>query len=330
MIHNTALRNNFPVRVCITRPIPEPGPAILMERGLDVWVRERCVPPDEDELAGLAGEFQILITLLTDPVTERVLSSGIRMVAQMAGGYDNIDLPAATRHRVVVTNTPDALTESTAELTWALILAVARHIVIADQYTRQGRFKAWDATAFLGAELSGKSMGILGAGRIGTRVGEIACAFRMSLLYYDLVPSERLDSLGARHVSLTEVLREADVLSLHLPLTPETKALIGEKELRLMKPSAIIVNAARGSIVDEDALVKALKEGWIAGAGFDVYEKEPKVHPDLLGMSNVVLLPHIGSATREARSAMSRAVAENVLAFVEGRRPPNILNPEVL
>jgi len=330
LILGASLRNNFPVRVCITRPIPDPGPLILAERGLEVSVRETDAPPDEEELARLAVEFPILVTMLTDPVTERVLSSGVRMVAQMAVGYDNIDLLAATRHRVPVTNTPGVLTEATAELTWALILATARHIVIADQYTRQGRFRVWEPNAFLGTELAGKTLGILGAGRIGTRVGEIAHAFGMKLIYLDLLPSERLDSLGGRRAGLEEVLREADVLSLHLPLTRETRGLIGEKELRLMKPSAILVNAARGPIVDEGALVRALKEGWIAGAGLDVYENEPKVHPDLPGLSNVVLLPHIGSATREARSAMSKAVAENVIAFIDGRRPPNILNPEVL
>jgi glyoxylate reductase len=324
------LRNNLSVRVCITRPIPDPGPSLLAEKGLEVSVRDTNVPPEEDELARLAGEFPVLVTLLTDPVTERVLSSGVRLVAQLAVGHDNVDIAAATRHGVAVTNTPGVLTEATAELTWALILAVARHVVASDQYTREGSFRAWGATLFLGPELAGKTLGILGAGRIGTRVGEIAHAFDMKVIYLDLVPSERLDSIGGRRADLHEILREADVVSVHLPLTSETSRLIGEKELRLMKPTAVIVNTARGPILDESALARALKEGWIAGAGLDVYENEPRVHPDLPGLDSVVLLPHIGSATREARSAMSRAVAENVVAFVDGQKPPNILNPEVL
>jgi len=318
------------VRVCITRPIPDPGPSLLAEKGLEVSVRDADVPPEEDELARLAGEFPVLVTLLTDPVTERVLSSGVRMIAQMSAGHDNIDLPSATKHRVIVTNTPGVLTEATAELTWALILAVARHIVPSDSYTRQGHFRAWGPSLFLGTELAGKTMGILGAGRIGTRVGEIAHVFGMKVIYLDLVPSERLESLGGRRAGLHEILREADVVSVHLPLTGETRGLIGEKELRLMKPTALIVNTARGPILDENALARALTEGWIAGAGLGVYENEPRIHPDLPDLDNVVLLPHIGSGTREARGAMSRAVAENIVAFVDGQKPPNILNPEVM
>lgn len=318
------------MRVCITRPIPDPGPSLLAEKGLEVSVRDADVPPGEDELARLAGEFPVLVTLLTDPVTERVLSSGVRMIAQMSAGHDNIDLPSATKHRVIVTNTPGVLTEATAELTWALILAVARHIVPSDSYTRQGHFRAWGPSLFLGTELAGKTMGILGAGRIGTRVGEIAHVFGMKVIYLDLVPSERLESLGGRRAGLHEILREADVVSVHLPLTGETRGLIGEKELRLMKPTALIVNTARGPILDENALARALTEGWIAGAGLDVYENEPRIHPDLPDLDNVVLLPHIGSGTREARGAMSRAVAENIVAFVDGQKPPNILNPEVM
>lgn len=330
MILNCKLRDNFPVRVCVTRPIPESGLSLLADKGVEVSVREADVPPDENELARLAGEFPVLVTLLTDPVTERVLSSGVRLIAQLAAGYDNVDMAAATRHRVAITNTPGVLTEATAELTWTLILAVARHIVASDQYTRNGRFRAWGATLFLGTELAGKTLGILGTGRIGTRVGEIAHAFGMKVIYFDLLPSESLDSLGGRRASLQEVLREADVVSVHLPLTHETRGLIGEEELRQMKPTAILVNTARGPILDERALARALKEGRIAGAGLDVYEDEPRIHPDLPGLDSVVLLPHIGSATHEARNAMSIAVAENIIAFVDGRRPPNILNPEVL
>ncbi len=318
------------MKVCVTRPIPEYGPSLLADEGFEVSVRQDEFPPTESELAQLATEFPVLITLLTDPVTERVLSSGVRMIAQMSAGHDNIDLPSATRHRVVVTNTPGVLTEAVAELTWALVLSVARHIVPSDSYTRQGRFRTWRPNIFLGTELAGKTIGILGAGRIGTRVGEIASAFRMRIVYFDLVPSERLDSLGGARVSLEEILREADVVSLHLPLTPQTRGLIGDSELRLMKPTAILINTARGPILDESALASALREGRLAGAGLDVYQDEPRVNPDLLGLDNVVLLPHIGSATREARQAMSMAVAENIVAFARGEVPPNILNPEAL
>ncbi len=293
-------------------------------------MRQDELPPSEAELAQLASEFPVLLTLLTDPVTERVLSAGVRMIAQMSAGHDNIDLPAANRHRVLVANTPGVLTEAVAELTWALILSVARRIVPSDSYTRQGRFKAWGATLFLGTELAGKTIGILGAGRIGTRVGEIARAFSMRVLYFDRVPSGRLDAIGAKRAELGEVLREADVLSLHLPLTHETRGLIGDAELGMMKPTAILINTARGPVVDESALVAALREGRLAGAGLDVYEDEPRINPGLVGLENVVLLPHIGSATRETRQAMAVTAAENIIAFARGEVPRNALNPEVI
>ncbi|MGB9589293.1 MAG: 2-hydroxyacid dehydrogenase, partial [Candidatus Hydrothermia bacterium] len=315
---------------CVSRPIPESGLSMLVDRGFHVTVRRDELPPSEGELVQMASEFPILVTLLSDPVTERVISAGVRMIAQMSAGYDNIDLAAATKHGVLVTNTPGVLTDAVAELTWALILAVARHIVVADSYTRRGCFKAWGPTLFLGTELYGKTIGILGAGRIGTRVGEIAHAFSMRILYFDRMPSERLNSLGGRQVDLQTLLQEADIVSLHLPLNYETRGLMGADEIRLMKPTAILVNTARGPILDESALASALREGRLAGAGLDVYEKEPQVHPDLLCLENVVLLPHIGSATCEARQAMSRVIAENIIAFAAGHKPPNALNPEVI
>jgi len=302
----------------------------MREAGLAVRVRDEELPPTREELQGFAADFPVLVTLLTDPVDESVLCRGVKLVAQHAVGYDNIDLIAATRHRVAVTNTPGVLTQATAELTWALILAVTRKIVQADSFTRQGRFRAWDAMGFLGMELAGKTLGIVGAGRIGSRVGHTGACMGMRVLYHDLGDCESLDEAGGRRVGLPELLRESDVVSVHLPLNDSTRGMFSCQMIRKMKVGAFLVNTSRGPVVDEEALVTALREGRLAGAGLDVYEREPEIHPGLLEMDNVVLLPHIGSATREARGAMSRAVAENVIAFMKGQKPLNILNPEVL
>ncbi len=295
----------------------------MAEAGLEVRVRREPLPPSEEELVRAAEEHEVLVTLLTDRVSRRVLEAGVKMVANYAVGYDNIDTEAARELGVVVTNTPGVLTEATAELTWALILSVARRVVEADRFTRLGHFKAWGATLFLGTELRGKTLGIVGAGRIGSRVGEIGVAFGMRILYFDRKPSETLEKLGAKRVSLQELLEASDIISAHLPLTSETLHLLDREAFERVKPGAIFVNTARGKVVDEEALVWALKSGRLAGAGLDVYYNEPEIHPELLSMPNVVLLPHIGSATREAREAMALAVAENVIAFSQGQEPPN-------
>jgi glyoxylate reductase len=242
----------------------------------------------------------------------------------------------ATRLGIYVTNTPGVLTEATAELTWALILAVARRIVEADTFVRWGEWwrtkTGWHPHMMLGLELKGKTLGIVGLGRIGSRVAEIGKAFGMKIIYYDLSRNEALEKqLSVEYRDLDTLLQEADIVSIHVPLTKETYHLINEEKLRKMKRTALLINTARGAVIDINALVKALSEGWIAGVGLDVFEQEPLPpnHP-LTAFKNAVLVPHIGSATYDARHAMAELVAENLIAFYEGREPPTLVNKDVL
>jgi len=328
-------------RIYVTRKLPGPCfKRMLEEFDATVWPEWRH-PPYEVLLEEAEKGYWGFVTLLTDRVDCRFISkaaaNGTRIISQYAVGYDNIDVECATKHGVYVTNTPNVLTQATAELTWALILAAARHLVRADRYVRSGEWyrsgTGWHPELFLGMELRGKTLGIVGFGRIGRAVARIGSkGFGMSVLYYSRrrAPREVEDEIGAKYVSLETLLQNADVVSIHVPLTPETRGLIGERELRMMKPTAILVNTARGAVVDPDALVKALREGWIAAAGLDVFHEEP-LPPDhpLTRLDNVVLAPHIGSATYEARQAMTCAVLENLLAFKAGKVPPNLVNPEV-
>lgn len=304
---------------------------------VEVW--DRYHHPPYEVLLEKVKEVDALVSLLTDKIDCNLLSSSprLRIVAQYAVGFDNIDVGCATRLGIYVTNTPGVLTESTAELTWALILAVARRIVESDVFVRWGEWArsrtAWHPKMMLGVELKGKVLGVIGMGRIGTRVAEIgAQGFGMKVIYYDVTRNlEAERKLGVEFRELTDLLREADIVTIHVPLTPQTRHLINEERLKLMKRTAILVNTARGAIVDTNALVKALREGWIAGAGLDVFEEEPlnPNHP-LTALKNAVLVPHIGSATYEARHAMAEAVAENLIAFYEGKIPPNLVNKEVI
>jgi glyoxylate reductase len=304
---------------------------------VEVW--DRYHHPPYDVLLKKVKEVDALVSLLTDRVDCNLLSSSprLRIVAQYAVGFDNIDVECATKLGIYVTNTPGVLTESTAELTWALILAVARRIVESDVFVRWGEWfrsrTAWHPKMMLGMELKGKVLGVVGMGRIGMRVAEIGVqGFGMKVVYYDVARNvEAEKKLGAEFRELPDLLKEADIVTVHVPLTPQTKHLINEERLKLMKKSAILVNTARGAIVDTVALAKALREGWIAGAGIDVFEEEPlnPNHP-LTALKNAVLVPHIGSATYEARHAMAEAVAENLIAFYEGKVPPNLVNREVV
>ena len=325
-------------RVFVTREV-FPEAIKLLEQYYEVDVWDRFQPPPYEVLLREAKRSDALYTLLSDRIDCRLLEESqprLRIVAQMAVGYDNIDVECATRLGVYVTNTPGVLTEATAELTWALILAAARRIVEADHYVRWGEWgrtrTGWHPMMLLGVELQGKTLGVLGMGRIGTRVAEIGKAFGMKIIYHNRRRRpEAEERLGARWVTLEELLRESDVLTIHVPLTPETRHMIGERELRMMKPTAILVNVARGAVVDTEALVKALREGWIAAAALDVFEEEPlpENHP-LTAFKNVVLAPHIGSATRETRLRMAMMAAENLAAFARGEVPPNLVNPEVV
>ena len=310
--------------------------SILISRGLssealvlvpkDVAVdlngHERSLSP-KDLLSRLRGK-QGLICQITDLIDDEVLSTpGLQVVANVAVGFNNIDVAAAKRRGVVVTNTPDVLTETTADFAWALLMAAARRVVEADRYARSGQWTAWKWDLLWGADVHGKTLGIIGFGRIGRAVARRSLGFGMRVLYYDAVRSsaENERELNATYVDRDTLLRESDFVSLHVLLSAETRHLIDERALRGMKKTAILVNAARGPIVDEAALVRALTEGWIAGAGLDVFEEEPTIHPGLPPLENVVMAPHIASASFDTRVAMSTLAVKNCLAVLEGKPP---------
>ena len=275
-----------------------------------------------DLIARLRGK-QGLICQITDLIDDEVLAAApeLKVISNIAVGYNNIDLTAARRRGVVVTNTPDVLTETTADFAWALLMAAARRVVEADAYARSGRWQRWQWDLLWGQDVHGKTLGVLGFGRIGRAVARRALGFNMRVLYHDAVrPSADVErELRASYADMDTVLKEADFVTLHTPLLPETRHLIGERALRLMKKSAVLVNAARGPIVDEAALVRALQERWIAAAGIDVFEEEPKIHPGLIPLDNVVLAPHIASASFDTRVAMATLAVRNCLAVLEGK-----------
>jgi glyoxylate reductase len=273
-----------------------------------------------------------LLTLIRDRVDAELLEQlpGLRAIANYGVGYDNIDVVAATRRGIVVTNTPDVLTAATADLAFALILACTRRVGAGERLVRSGEFTGWDPQMLLGLELEGATLGLLGVGRIGLAVARRATGFGMRLLHFSRHQSPAAEVLGSKRVELDELLAEADVVSIHVALNQQTRHLVDAAALRRMKPTAYLVNTARGPIVDEAALARALREGTIAGAGLDVYEREPQVEPALLELENVVLLPHLGSATTKARSEMARVAATNLVAALAGEQPPNPVNPEVL
>ena len=280
--------------------------------------------PKAEFLARLRGKDGLICHIIST-IDDEVLAAAptLKVVANVAVGYNNIDVAAARRRGVVVTNTPDVLTETTADFAWALLMAAARRVVEADQFARSGQWQRWQWDLLWGADVHGKTLGILGFGRIGRAVGRRAAGFSMRVLYHDAVrPEPAVErELRATYAEPDAILREADFVSLHTPLLPETRHLVNERTLRLMKKTAILVNAARGPIVDEAALVRALKEGWIAGAGIDVFEEEPKIHPGLLPLPNVVLAPHIASASRDTRIAMASLAVRNCLAVLDGKPP---------
>jgi len=250
----------------------------------------------------------------------------LKIISCCAVGHDNVDLTEATRRKIVVTNTPDVLTDACADLTWALILGVARRIVEGDQFARSGKWRGWPPTLLLGVDLAGKTLGIVGAGRIGTAVARRALGFSMHIVYFARNAKPDMETLGGKRVSFDEILRLSDFLCVHVPLTPQTRHLFGESEFRKMKPTAYFINMARGSVHDEAALTQALKEGRIAGAGLDVYEHEPEILSELVTLPNTLLLPHLGSATIETRCRMSILAVENLLAMLEGQFCPNVVN----
>jgi lactate dehydrogenase-like 2-hydroxyacid dehydrogenase len=319
------------MKVFVTRRIPEAG-LNLLEREFEVVTNPYDRVLSKKEIVeGLRGKDGLLC-LLSDQIDRDVINSepNLKMIANYAVGYNNIDVEAATEKGIPVSNTPGVLTDATAEMAWALLFAVARRIVEGDRFTRAGRFKGWSPTLMLGQDISNRTLGVIGAGRIGTAFALKSKGFNMNVLYVDIQVNEKLEEeLGAKKVELDELLKESDYISLHVPLLPSTHHLIGEKELKMMKKNAVFINTSRGPVVDEKALVKALKEQWIFGAGLDVYEHEPSIEKELLKLDNVVLQPHSASATFDTRTKMAVMAAENMIEGLKGRRPPNCINPEV-
>ena len=318
-------------RVLLMHPILDPGPAILAEAA-EVIAYPAGRPLDEASIRQAAEGCVGIVSQLMDPIRETVLSTpGLKIVSNVAVGFDNIDIPAATAHKVMVTNTPGVLDDATADFAFTLLMATARRIVEADNFTRQGRFKGWSIDMMLGADVFGATLGLVGIGRIGRGVAHRAKGFNMRVLYYDPhpLPPDAEQQLGATRVDLGRLLAESDFVSVHVPLTQETHHMLSTAQFEQMKRSAILINTSRGPVVDEAALVTALTARKIAGVGMDVYEREPAVHPGLIPMPNVVLAPHIASATTRTRSEMSAMAARNMATAARGGRPPNLVNPEV-
>jgi glyoxylate reductase len=312
-------------------PILDPGPAILAEAA-EVVTYPPDRPLDEANIREAAEGCVGIVSQLMDPIRETVLSTpGMKIVSNVAVGYDNIDVAAATAHKVMVTNTPGVLDDATADFAFTLIMATARRIVEADSFTRQGRFRGWAIDMMLGADVYGATLGLIGVGRIGRGVAHRAKGFNMRVLYYDPnpLPPDAEQQLGAARVGIGRLLAESDFVSVHVPLTQETHHLLSTPQFDQMKRTAILINTSRGPVIDEAALVQALQTKKIAGAGLDVYEREPAVHPGLIPMPNVILAPHIASATVRTRSEMSAMAARNMATAVRGGRPPNLINPEV-
>lgn len=319
-------------KVYVPRMIPEEG-IELLKKYCEVEINPEDRPLKREELLDVIKDKDAVVTPLDEKVDAEFFDSAknLKIVANYAVGFDNIDLKEATKRKIYVTNTPDVLTNATAELAWALLFAAARRVIEADKFTREGKFTGWAPNLFLGKAVTGKTLGVIGAGRIGQAFAKMSKGFDMKILYTENTPKEEFEKeTGAKYVDLETLLKESDFVSLHVPLTPHTRHLIGEKELKLMKKTAILINTARGPVVDEKALVNALKNKDIYAAGLDVYEKEPEITEELKALDNVVILPHIGSATDEARRDMAVLVAQNIIDVIEGRTPRTLVNKDIL
>ncbi len=321
------------MKVQVTGNLPDDLLAPIVKK-FDTSLHPHDRPMEYEALLAVMGDKQGLLCMITDRVDQALLAQAprLRIVANFGVGYNNIDVEAATARGILVTNTPGVLTDATADLTMALVLAVGRRVVESDIHTRAGNFNFWSPYYFLGHEISGKTLGIIGMGRIGQAVAHRAAGFNMPVLYNSRhrVTPELEEKLNARSTDLKSLLQESDFVSLHVPLTAETRHMIGPWELSLMKPGAFLINTSRGPVLDEQALLAALQQGVIAGAGLDVYENEPAITPGLVELSNVVLLPHVGSATVETRRRMGAMAVDNLLAGLEGRIPPNCINPQAI
>ncbi len=320
-------------KIYVTRELPERGLKIIKQHfETEVW--PEYAPPPKKTIIEKAKNVDALATLLSDKIDAEVYNAApkLKIVSQLAVGFDNIDLAEATKRGIYVTNTPEVLTDTTADFAWALLMAVARRVVEGDKYVRTGQWKVgWHPAMLTGRDVFGTTIGIVGAGRIGYAMAKRALGFDMKVLFYDVIPRLEIEKLGAKKVDLTTLLRQSDFVTIHVPLMKETHHFINEEKLRLMKKTAYIINNSRGPVVDEKALHMALKEGWIAGAGLDVFEQEPTpMDNPLLKLENVVVAPHISSASLETRAKMSEMVADNLVSFFQGKQPPNLVNPDVM
>ncbi len=313
-----------PEKVLVTREIPEAGLRLLKDFDATV-LHER--PPERDELIEAAGGVSGILCTVTEKIDAEVMDAagdGLKVVANLAVGYDNVDVEAASERGVVVTNTPGVLTETTADVAFMLLLAAARRLGEGERMVRAGEWDAWGPMQLTGPDVWGKTLGIVGMGDIGQAVARRARGFGMDILYHARSRKDSTEKeFGALYADLDELLRDSDLVSIHTPLTDETRHSIGARELSLMKPNAVLVNTSRGPVVDEAALAEALEKRRIFAAGLDVYEEEPKVNPKLLELENVVLAPHIGSASIETRAKMAELAAKNVAAVLRGEDPPN-------
>lgn len=318
----------------VTRVIPQPGIDLLREH-MNVTVNDGDRPLTSGELKECASSHDALVTLLTDRIDREVLAAGrgrLKIVANVAVGYDNIDVDAASEFDILVSNTPGVLTDTTADFAWALLMGIARRTAEAQAFLRAGKFEGWGIMMMLGEDIHRKTLGLVGFGRIGRAVARRASGFDMTVQYYDPVISqeEAQSLLPARQVDLDTLLRTSDYVSVHTPLSPETKHMMGAAELAVMKPTAYLINTSRGPVLDESALADALSANTIRGAALDVFEHEPMVEPRLLGLDNVLITPHIASASVATRTRMATMAAENVIAALHGERPPTALNaPDV-
>ncbi len=312
------------MKIFLTRKIPDDGIKVLKSHGFQVDIFPENRQPTKEEIIKGVRDADALISLLSDPIDREVIDSArnLKVIGNYAVGYNNIDVEYARKKGIIVVNTPGVLTDATADLTFALILAAARRVVEGDKFMRDKKFRGWEPMLLLGKDVWGATLGIVGAGRIGQAVGRRARGFNMRILYHSRTRKMEFErETGARFVSLTELLRESDIITLHVPLTQETRHLIGEEEFKIIKDGAILINTARGEVVKEEPMIRALKSGKLFTAGLDVFYGEPNVNPELLSLPNVVLTPHVGSATERTRRKMAEMVCEDVSRVLLGREP---------
>lgn len=321
------------MKIFVSRDLPENAlrPLLESEHEVDVFEQDRVMEPEE--FLERAKGADAVLTLLSDKIDGEVMEAigpQLRLISNYAVGFDNIDIEAATRRKILVTNTPsDEVNEAVAEHAWALILALARRIVEADESTRRGSYKGWEPGIFLGTSLIGKTLGIIGLGRIGTMTARRARGFGVKVLYNKRSRDEKAEAeLGIEFADLDTLLRSSDFISLHVPLTDETRHIVNAETLSKMKDGSFLVNTARGACVNESDLVNALRAGKLAGAALDVFDNEPNINPELIAMENVILTPHIASATKQARTKMGQQATAAILDFFSGKKPENLVNPD--